>query len=364
MSHSPLTLDYRPRLPRTRQNGIAIIGAGGIVNYAHLPAYRKAGFPVIGITDLDPEKARATARTHQIPHVFDSVADLLRHPEVSVVDIAVYPDRQPELVRQAAAAGKHMLCQKPLATNFQEAAGIVACARDAGVQLAVNQQMRWDAGMRYASLLMQQGWIGQPVSASIQVHVLTPWHMWPWIYSGQHVDIMFHSIHYIDTLRFLLGQPDFVFTSGTHMPADTTQAETKTVTVWEYASGLQVLIDVNHHTWQDDFYATYRIEGTDGVIKGTIGLLYDYPHGRPDTLECMSRHHHGGAWMSIPLEDLWIPDAFIGPMASLLCALEDGSQPETSGDDNLKTLQIVFAQYQSMAERRAVRPAEIGQNVT
>src|SRR5579872_2293104 len=102
MKPNPLTLDYRPRLPRNGRNGIAIIGAGGIVNYAHLPAYRKAGFHVLGITDLDPEKAHATARAHDLPHVFDSVADLLRHPGVDIVDIAVYPDRQPELVRQAA----------------------------------------------------------------------------------------------------------------------------------------------------------------------------------------------------------------------------------------------------------------------
>lgn len=125
-----------------------------------------------------------------------------------------------------------------------------------------------------------------------------------------------------------------------------------------------MLIDVNHHTWQDDFYATYQLEGTEGVIKGTIGLLYDYPNGRPDTLACMSRSHTGSAWTSIPLDDRWIPDAFIALMASLLCAIEDGGEPETSGDDNLKTLQTVFAQYRSMIERRAVRPTEICHDVT
>jgi predicted dehydrogenase len=64
-------------------------------------------------------------------------------------------------------------------------------------------------------------------------------------------------------------------------------------------------------------------------------------------------------WFSVRLDTLWIPDAFVGPMASLMRAIEDDSEPETSGQDNLHTLQVVFAEYRSMAERRAVRPEEI-----
>jgi predicted dehydrogenase len=121
---------------------------------------------------------------------------------------------------------------------------------------------------------------------------------------------------------------------------------------------LQVSIDACHSTWQNDTYATFRLEGTEGVIKGSIGLMYNYPTGRPDTLEFMSKRS-AETWISPRLEGLWIPDAFVGPMASLMCSIEDGSEPETSGRDNLHTLQVVFAEYLSMAERRAVRPEEI-----
>ena len=172
------------------------------------------------------------------------------------------------------------------------------------------------------------------------------------------MEIMFHSIHYIDTLRYLLGDPAYVFTSGSRAPGETTQAETKTLTTWEYNSSLQVLIDVCHTTWQDDPYAIFRFEGTEGVIKGTIGLMYNYPAGRPDTLEFMSKRNPG-YWFSARLDSMWIPDAFVGPMASLMRAIESGSEPETSGRDNLRTLQVVFAEYRSMAEKRAVCPEEI-----
>jgi predicted dehydrogenase len=122
---------------------------------------------------------------------------------------------------------------------------------------------------------------------------------------------------------------------------------------------LRVLIDVDHGTWQDDRYAIFRCEGTEGIAKGTIGLMYDYPRGRPDTLEFSSRRYRDGTWIAPKLETTWVPDAFVGPMASLMRVIEDGGEPETGGVDNLGTLRAVFAAYRSMAEGRAVELAEI-----
>src|ERR1700691_225876 len=352
-------LDYKPKMPRSPNHGIAIVGAGGIINYAHLPAYKKAGFRVVGITDRNREAAENTAKQHAIPKVYAGIEDLLADRDVEIVDVAIYPAGQLEMVEKVTAAKRHVLCQKPFADEYAKAVRSVELAEAAKVKIAVNQQMRWDAGIRCARILIDDGWLGIPTYGTIQVHCNTDWSLWPWIYKGKRLEVMFHSIHYIDSLRFLLGQPNSVFTSGSRGPAETTEAETKTLTVWDYASGLQVLIDVCHSTWQDDPYAIFRLEGTEGVIKGTIGLMYNYPTGRPDTLEFMSKKN-SGYWFSARLESMWIPDAFVGPMASLMRSVEDGSEPETSGRDNLRTLQVVFAEYRSMAERRAVRPEEIG----
>ena len=351
-------LDYKPKLPRNLNRGIAIIGAGGIINYAHLPAYKKAGFRVVGITDRNRESAEKTAKDHAIPRVYASIDELLADKDVEIVDVAIYPAGQLEIVEKVTAAKRHVLCQKPFADEFAKAVRSVELAEAAKVKIAVNQQMRWDAGIRCARILIDDGWLGTPTYGTIQVHCNTDWSLWPWIYQGKRVEVMFHSIHYIDSLRFLLGDPASVFTSGSRGPAETTKAETKTLTIWDYNSGLQVLIDACHSTWQDDPYAIFRLEGTEGVIKGTIGLMYNYPTGRPDTLEFMSKRNNG-YWFSARLDSMWIPDAFVGPRASLMRAIEDGSEAETSGRDNLRTLQIVFAEYRSMAEKRAVKPEEI-----
>src|SRR5207237_5094969 len=143
MPHLFPELDYLPKMPRTISHGIGIIGAGGIVNYAHLPAYKKAGFKVVCITDRDREKAERTAKEHGIGKVCASVDELLSQPEVEIVDIAVYPSQQVFIVEKATTAGKHLLCQKPFADEYSKAVRSVALAESAKVKIAVNQQMRW-----------------------------------------------------------------------------------------------------------------------------------------------------------------------------------------------------------------------------
>jgi predicted dehydrogenase len=346
-------------LPPKSDYGIGIVGCGGIVNYAHLPAYRANRLNILTCCDLDRAAAEQTARQHNIPVVADSLAALLANPAVQIVDIAVPAQQQLGVVEQVAAAHKPMLCQKPLSTNYADAARIVELARQAGVKLAVNQQMRWDAGIRVAHQLIEAGAIGEPTDARIQVNIKTPWDMWPWLAFTPQLEVMYHSIHYIDSVRYLFGEPEFVSSFHTRYPGQKALGETKTLSVLEYASGLQVLIDAYHSNWSDDISAIFRFSGTEGIIKGTIGLLYDYPNGRPDTLQFQRREGQPGEWQDVPLQKKWIPDAFIGPMASLMEAVQTGGEPLTSGADNLKTFQVAQAAYRSAAEHRAVTPGEI-----
>src|SRR5690625_2932557 len=115
---SLINLDYKPKLPVDRSKGIAIIGAGDIVQSNHLPAYRMAGFNVIGIYDLNIQRVQKVAEEFELVHVFESLHQLLEHPEVDVVDIAVPAKYQPDFVEQVTAKGKHVLCQKPLGLSI------------------------------------------------------------------------------------------------------------------------------------------------------------------------------------------------------------------------------------------------------
>jgi len=347
------------RIPpgRGRELGIGIVGCGGIVAYGHLPAYRAAGLRVVAVTDVDPERARTVARDFGVPQVTANAAELVALDGVDIVDIAVPPWVQPEIVALAAAAGRHVLCQKPFALEFDVARRMVDTAEAAGVLLAVNQQMRWDAGIAASRDLVARGAIGRPSAAQIEVSVSTGWHLWPWLASAPRLEIMYHSIHYLDALRSVLGDPVWVTSVHGRYPEQApVQGETRTTTLLEFADGLQALVAVNHYNLHGTPYGEFRFHGTEGALEGTLGLLYDYPDGRPDTL---SLHRGGREVRSYTFDTRWIPDAFLGPMGDLMDAIPTGRQPVTSGRDNLGTLAVVMAAYRSAAERRSVRVDEI-----
>ncbi len=357
----PFELDYRPHLPAKTDYGIAFIGTGGIVQYAHIPAYKKVGLNLVGCFDVNPETAQRVATENGIPRVYESIDALLADPTVEIVDIAVPPWEQLKVVEKVAAAKKHMLCQKPMSDTFSEALRIVELGHQAGVKQAINQQMRWDAGIRAAKNLIEHGVIGIPTDSQIQVSCLTPWHMWPWLAAVPRLEVTFHSIHYLDSTRFLFGNPEWVTSRhARYANQGAVNGETKTVTVLDYASGLQALVAVNHYNEWAETFATFRFLGTEGAIEGTIGLMYNYPSGRPDTISITSSQFGKGVRVTPTLEEFWIPDAFVGPMASLMEAIQTGSEPkDNSTEDNLNTLRVVNAAYQSAAENRSVRPSEV-----
>ena len=122
-------------LPARTDFGIGIIGCGGIVNYAHLPAYRKAGFRVLACYDRNPEAAERTARDHRIPRVASSIDDLLGDPEIAIV-IELIGGYEPakSFVLKAIANGKHIVTANKalLAVHGEE---IYAAAARNGVEV-------------------------------------------------------------------------------------------------------------------------------------------------------------------------------------------------------------------------------------
>ena len=359
MSLDELNLYQAPVIPSKHDYGIGIVGAGSIVRHAHLPAYRNAMFNVVGIFDQSIKAAKEVATEFDVPVVYTGLEDLLGDPQVEIVDIAVPAPFQPAIAHKVIASGRSLLCQKPLAVTFQDAKGIVAAAESANVKIAVNQQMRWAPSIATAHSFIESGLLGEPVASTIDVNILTRWGAWPWLVVNDHLELMYHSIHYQDATRYLFGMPDRIFTSGGKFPGQPENAETHTLTVFEYGSGLTAMVRSNQWNWTREQHAIFRFEGSEGRIEGTLGLLYDYPHGRPDTIRYLSKLLRTDDWFDVVVEDLWIPDAFVGPMASLMQAIQTDGIPATSARDNLDTLRNLFASYRSMETHRVVSPGEI-----
>lgn len=277
-----LDLAYKPALPSNLSMGIGMIGAGEIVEACHLPAYRMAGFTIVGIYDIHQEKAKALAEKFGIPRVYASLEELLADEEVKIVDMAIPARIQADVAEQAAAAGKHLLCQKPLAETYADAVRISRACAQHGVKAAVNQQMRWSPGIQASRTIIRRGWIGEPLQASIMVNVKQEFANWSWLREMPTLEFMYHSIHYMDSIRYLFGTPEYVYADGARFPGQQCVGETRTLLHIQFPGEARGLIHDNHNhiAGEDDWYATFRFEGTEGIIKGTNGSLYNYPVGR------------------------------------------------------------------------------------
>ncbi|MEP7240439.1 MAG: Gfo/Idh/MocA family oxidoreductase [Devosia sp.] len=345
-----LGITLAPKMPANPRRGIGVIGAGLIINNAHLPAYRDAGFNVVAIYDLRPEAARATADRFGIPVVCTSAGELVEHADVDIVDMAVTPEAQGALARAAFAAGKHVLCHKPLAETYQEAEALVRAADVAGVLLAVNQQMRWSPGLHLTRRLIQQGAYGEVIELSFDIDLLSDW---SWMGQRRRVEYFYNSIHYLDAIRSMLGEPLSVTASSASYPGQKALAETRTFTVLTYPGDLRAIVLSNHNNWSGTTRATVRCHGTEGRSEVVMGMK-DYPVETADTFQFTARTT-APSWVERRFSEKWMPDSFVYPMADLMCAIEDGRQPATSGRDNLGTLRIIEAAYRSIAEGIHVR---------
>jgi predicted dehydrogenase len=357
-------LNHLTPLPRDRSLGIGCIGSGFIMADCHLVAYKAAGLNPVAIFSRDQAKCAAVARRHSIPHASSSLAALLERPEISVVDVAVPPDVQASTIDQILQHShiRGILAQKPLGVDFAQAAEIVRKCEEAGVTLAVNQNMRHDHSVRATKNLLATGQLGDPVLASIDMRAIPHW--MPWQERQGWVTLRIMSIHHLDTMRFWFGNPQRVFASVRPDPRTSFPHEDGIcLTILEYANGLRCLIcdDVWAGPAKEgaaaDLGIHWRVEGTTGMARGTIGWP-SYPERTPSTLDWTSTQHP--TWQQPRWNEVWFPDAFIGPMADLLTALEENRQPETSGRENLGTMAVVDAAYRSVREHRAVELAEFG----
>src|SRR3954447_20026321 len=159
MNAENIELDYLPRMPKDKSIAIGCIGSGFIMADCHLVAYRNAGFNPVAIASKTREHADSVAQRHSIGKVYGDYRELLKDRSVEVLDIAVPPDLQLGVVREAVKHADHIrgiLAQKPLAMNLTEAKEIVRLCRDAKIKLAVNQNMRYDQSIRACKDLLNR----------------------------------------------------------------------------------------------------------------------------------------------------------------------------------------------------------------
>lgn len=359
-----LTLAHLPRLPKRLDWRIGCVGTGFIMRDCHLVAYRQAGFNPVAITSRDPANAEAVAKQHGIPSVHRTLDDMLDDDSIEVLDVAVPPDIQADVLRRAIERGKHLrgiLAQKPLAMSVVDARDVINRCAKAGIALAVNQNMRYDQSIRAMKDLLNRGTIGTPVLATIEMRAIPHW--MPWSEKLHSLATFVMSIHHLDTFRYWFGTPDRVLASTRPDPR-TKFSHTDGINLYilEYDNGIRAMSCDDVWTGparegsESDIFIRWRVEGTDGLARGTIGWP-SYPARTPSTLDFTTKQQPG-YWLSPRWKEVWFPDAFVGTMAQLLCAIENETEPEISGRDNIETIALCEAVFAAAKEHRVTTVGE------
>ena len=352
-----------PRFPNKKTYTIGIIGAGFIVRDCHLPAYKKAGFNAIAITSLDEEQSKSVAAQFGIERVHSSWKELIDDRDVQILDIAVPPHIQPEIV-QYACEKDHILailCQKPSAIDYKSAKLIADVGRESGKLIGVNSNMRYDPSIRALKYCLDRGLIGEPVVANLEQHAIPHWQTFVAQYNR--LTFLNFSIHELDCYRYLFGDPKYI----------TAVCRTDPRLRFEHSDGIIQFTYAYENgllaTSLDDTFACpdepcakdtnirWRVTGSEGVAKGTIGWP-EFPALCPSTFQLACKQYPN-AWIRPAWDVCWFPDAFMGTMSGLLCALEDNTQPEISAEDHARTIACVEACYRSTQERRTIALDEI-----
>jgi predicted dehydrogenase len=191
----------------------------------------------------------------------------------------------------------------------------------------------------------------------------------PWQQRQGWVTLRIMSIHHLDTFRYLFGDPVRVYASVRKDPRTLKKFDHDdgiAMYILEYENGFRAMScddvwavpdGVEARKGASDIGIHWRVEGTQGLARGTIGWP-EYPSPTPSTID-FATSLSPGMWYQPRWKEVWFPDAFAGTMAQLLCALEEGREPEIGGEDNLRTMALVEACYRSAKQKKAVTLASI-----
>jgi predicted dehydrogenase len=343
--------DYQPTPPERKDYGIGIVGCGGIVRGAHLPAYQQFGYTVAGCCDINPEAVRTVQEQFGIPFGTTHVEELIYRDDIRIIDLAVHASVRREVMEQVSRAGKPVLSQKPFALRWEDAAAMVRMCRERGVKLMINQQARWTPAHRAVKVLLERGVLGHVYSV---VHFHRGFQDVPgsWYAALENFNIIDHGIHYLDLVRYFTDRtPVRVKAIAAMVPSQAAVSPMNHTILVEFKPDA-MLTAMSHFNNIVQTRALHRydwfIDGTEGSLQASQGELVLSFRETPE-----QKH-------DFAIQGKWFPDAFGGSMGEMMRAIQEDREPQTSGQDNLESIKIAYGAVESAASGRAVDLAEIG----
>lgn len=233
---------------------------------------------VTALSRREMSKASESAREYKIPLAFDSASALARSPEVDAVFVTTPNSLHLPDVLAAVEAGKHVLCEKPLAMNSGEARQMVEAARRNKVLFGVAHVFRFDESVNKFRELIASGSIGKPIFARSEFSFLAdPSHPRKWLYdadvagAGPIFDI---GVHCIDTLRFILQDEVVSVSASSSSDERSGTVESAAVMTLEFSRGTIGVVPVS---FRAEYRTPLEIVGEDGTLRAEDALTVERP---------------------------------------------------------------------------------------
>lgn len=333
----------------------ALLGTGFWSRYQLAGWGELPGVRCIALYNRTRAKAEALARECGGLPVYDDAEELLRRERPDFIDIVTDVGTHSRFVQLAAAHGVPVICQKPLATSLGEAEQMLAACRTAGVPLFVHENWRWQTPLREFSRRLREGAVGRPFRARIDMVSGFPvFKNQPFLAELEQFILADLGSHIFDAARFLFGDPDRIYCRTTRVTPGIRGEDVATATLGYGGDGLTVTCNLAYAGTpleRECFPETLCfVEGERGSLELTPGHEIRHTTARGTVA---TRHPPPVYPWADPAYAI-VHSSIVDCNRDLLQSLRTGAPAETSGDDNLKTVRLVFAAYQSAATGQVV----------
>ncbi len=331
----------------------AVLGTGFWSHY-QIPAwYEVGGVELVAVYNRTVSKAEKVAEKFNVPRVYGDPDELFQQENLDFVDIITEVPAHAPFVYMAAKYKVPVICQKPMAPDYETAQKMVAVCQEARIPFFVHENFRWQTPLRALKEVLEEGHIGQPVRVRIQfVHGMEDfvWENQPMLKTLERFALMDLGSHLLDLARFYFGEPQSLYCQHFQIRDDIAGEDAASVML--KIGDMMCTCDISYSTkteWKQFPETFVYVEGK----KGTVELGPNY-FIRVSTDEGTRLRRYAPPRYTWCDPDYNVAHASMVPIhQDFLRAFRTGEPPENTGEDNLKTMRLVYTAYES-AERNQV----------
>jgi len=333
----------------------AMFGAGFWSHYQLAGWKELQGAECVALCDRVRSKAEVRAREFGIPRVYDDPREVFQKEKLDFVDIVTSPETHRELVHLAVAHKTAVICQKPMAMTYQEAEDMVRLCRQAGVPFFIHENWRWQTPLRALKRVLDEGRIGPVFRARLRMVSGFPvFKNQPFLAEMEEFVLTDVGVHVLDAARFLFGEAETLYCQ-IHRVHPHIKGEDVATVIMRMRSGATVITELGYaeNYLEDDRFpeTLVFVEGSKGSIElaGNFWIRVTTEEGT------FARRYPPPIYGWVNPAYAVVQSSIVDCHANILHALEGKGPAETTGEDNLKTLRLVFASYESARAGKALR---------